>query len=243
VIPERAFVTAQWRFLAMLNFEISPALLAPYRPAGTELDDFEGRTFVSVVGFRFIDTRVLGVAVPFHRDFEEVNFRFYVRRAGTEGWRRGVVFIRELVPRRAIAWVARARYNEPYRALAMRHRVDMEAAARGGPGLVRYQWRDRGRWDGIEAETRGLPAQPAPGSEAEFITEHYWGYTAQRGGGTREYRVEHSRWPVWPVTRAALECDVAGLYGPEFVDALSGAPHSAFVAVGSEVSVYAGRHV
>jgi hypothetical protein len=242
-MDERPFLTAEWRHLAMLNFEIAPAVLRPHVPAGTELDTHAGRSLVSVVGFRFLDTRVRGLAIPFHRHFDEVNLRFYVRRAGPDGWRRAVVFVRELVPRRAIAWVARALYNEPYRAVPMRHHVAMAGATAGAPGRVRYEWRHAGRWHALEAATVGAPALPESGSEAEFITEHYWGYTAQRDGGCLEYRVTHPRWPVWAVADARLDCDIARLYGPSFVEALSARPCSAFVAEGSAVAVYAGRRL
>ncbi len=242
-MSERPFLTAHWRYLAMLNYEIDPAVLLPLVPRGTELDAFEGRTLASVVGFLFLDTRVLGVPVPFHRDFEEVNLRFYVRRRGPEGWRRAVVFVRELVPRRAIAWLARALYNEPYRALPMRHRVALPTALESAPGEVAYEWRHEGRWHRLEAETVGTPALPAAGSEAEFITEHYWGYTAQRDGGCKEYRVEHPQWPAWEVRRARLDCDIARLYGPPFAEALTAPPCSAFVAEGSAVAVYPGRRL
>lgn len=240
---ERPFLTAEWRYLAMLNYEIAPAVLQPFVPVGTELDAFAGRTLVSVVGFRFLNTRVLGIAVPFHRNFDEVNLRFYVRRRGPEGWRRAVVFIRELVPRRAIAWVARFAYNEPYRAAPMRHHVAMQLGQAGGPGAVRYEWRHHGRWHRLEATTAGVPALPESGSEAEFITEHYWGYTVQRDRGAKEYRVAHPRWPVWTAASASLDCDIAEIYGPPFVEALSARPCSAFVASGSEVAVYAGRRL
>src|SRR5262245_20887686 len=110
----RDFLTADWRYLVMINYEVDPEILHPYIPGGTELDQWQGRTFVSVVGFLFLRTRVLGLTIPFHHNFEEVNLRFYVRRRAIEGWRRGVVFIREIVPRWAIAAVAREFYNENY---------------------------------------------------------------------------------------------------------------------------------
>lgn len=240
---DHPFLTAEWRYLAMLNFEIAPAVLRPHVPSGTELDAWDGRTLMSVVGFRFLDTRVLGVPVPFHRNFDEVNLRFYVRRAEAGGWRRAVVFVRELVPRRAIAWIARMAYNEPYRSAPMRHAVAMDDACGGGTGSVQYEWRHQGRWHRLAATTSGFPAPPAPGSEAEFITEHYWGYTAQRDGGTKEYRVAHPKWAVWTAARASLDCDAAAMYGAAFAEALSGPPCSAFVATGSEVSVSHGRRL
>ena len=131
------FLTAEWRDLVMLNYEIDPGILAGLVPAGTELDLWQGRALVSVVGFHFRRTRVMGVAIPGHSNFEEVNLRFYVRREGPEGWRRGVVFVKEIVPRFAIAWVARALYNENYVALPMRHAiVGRSRAARSGASAI-----------------------------------------------------------------------------------------------------------
>lgn len=237
----RPFLTAEWRYLAMLNYEVAPELLAPLVPAGTELDEWDGRALASMVGFRFLATRVLGVPVPGHRDFDEVNLRFYVRRRETGGaWRRGVVFVKEIVPRMAIAAVARLCYNEPYVALQMRHEIEMAGAARGGPGRVAYAWRYRGRWNRLAARTEGAPAAIVDGSEEEFIAEHYWGYTAQRRGGCKEYQVEHPRWSVWRVAESELDCDVAALYGAGFAEQLAGRPRSAFVADGSEVAVHRG---
>src|SRR3954468_20670393 len=123
----RIFLAAEWRYLAMLNYQVDPAILHPHLPRGTELDIWNGRHYISLVGFRFLNTRVLGVPIPFHRNFEEVNLRFYVRRKGPEGWRRGVVFIAEIVPRFAIAAVARLFYNENYVALPTRHKLDLAA--------------------------------------------------------------------------------------------------------------------
>jgi uncharacterized protein YqjF (DUF2071 family) len=240
----RPFLTAAWRYLAMLNYEVDPALLRPLVPAGTELDAWEGLTLASVVGFRFLDTRVLGAPIPFHRDFDEVNLRFYVRRRADEGaWRRGVVFVKEIVPRLAIAAVARACYNEPYVALPMRHRLDMSGAAEGRTGSVAYEWRYAGHWHGLAVETDGAAFPIEPGSEEEFVTEHYWGYTAQRDGGCKEYQVEHPRWNVWRAAAARLDCDVASVYGPGFAAFLAGRPRSAFVADGSAVTVYAGVRI
>jgi uncharacterized protein YqjF (DUF2071 family) len=234
-VAQPPFLTARWQWLAMLNYEMEPAALQPFVPAGAELDSFEGIAYASVVGFLFLDTRVLGVGVPFHRDFEEVNLRFYVRRRAPEGWRRGVVFIRELVPRRAIATIARIVYGENYVRLPMRHRLD---------GLVvSYEWRARGRWNALHVRACGDPALPAPGSAEEFITEHYWGYTARRRGPALEYRVEHVPWRVWEVGEASLTCDAGLLYGPAFAEALSRPSRSAFLAEGSPVAVYRATNI
>ena len=235
----RIFLTAEWRHLVMLNYHVDPALLASRVPAGTTLDAWRGQTYVSVVGFLFRDTRVLGVPVPFHRHFEEVNLRFYVRRVVGDEVRRGVTFVSELVPRVAIATVARLAYNEPYRALPMRHQVGPLRPPGDTPAVVEYGWRQRAGWGRLRVEPLGAPEPLQPGSEAEFITEHYWGYTAQRDGSTVEYRVEHPRWRTWRVERALLEGDLAELYGAELARLLAAPPASAFLADGSPVTVFA----
>jgi uncharacterized protein YqjF (DUF2071 family) len=240
--PEPRFLTAEWRNLAMLNYEIAPSILSGRIPAGCELDSRAGRTFVSIVGFQFLQTRVLGIRIPLHTNFEEVNLRIYVRRKVDGAWRRGVVFIKELVPRRAIAFVARRVYGENYVALAMRHAVEaspMEADATS----VAYQWLRHGAWEGLAVTFSGSPALCPDDAEETFITEHYWGYSRQRDGSTIEYQVEHPRWRVWRARTAALECDVASLYGPEFVEALTQPPSTAFIADGSPVTVRWGQRL
>ncbi len=222
----------------MLNYEVDPAVLAPLVPAGTEVDLWDRRAFVSMVGFHFGRTRVLGLAIPGHCNFEEVNLRFYVRREGPEGLRRGVVFVKEIVPRAAIAWVARTLYNENYVALPMRHRLTEGMA--GEARSVVYEWRQGGNWSRLAIATRTRPEIPPADSEAAFISEHYWGYARQRDGGTVEYRVEHPQWRVSAATESAFECDVAALYGPRFAPFLAGPPASAFLAVGSAVTVRRG---
>jgi uncharacterized protein YqjF (DUF2071 family) len=235
------FLTAAWRNLAMLNYEVDPAILAARVPAGCELDASAGRTLVSIVGFQFLETRVLGVAIPFHRNFDEVNLRFYVRRKVDGAWRRGVVFIKELVPRRAIAFVARAAYGENYVAVPMRHAI--ERAAGGDTTTLSYEWRRSGNWEGLSVSFSGLPSMPADETEETFITEHYWGYSLGRDRATVEYKVEHPRWSVWRATVARLSCEAASLYGPEFAKALASPPSSALVADGSVVIVRKGRRL
>ena len=236
----KPFLTAEWRYLAMLNFEVDPTVLRRLVPAETELDTWRGRTFVSVVGFRFLNTRVLGMAIPFHCNFEEVNLRFYVRRRASEGWRRAVVFVKELVPRAAIALAARVIYGENYIAVPMRHEIQFENNNGQAVRRVFYGWKFRGRENRIEMNVQGEPREVEPGSQEEFITEHYWGYTRRRGGSTLEYQVEHPRWRVWTATDALLDCNTAQLYGIQFAEFLRASPVSAFLADGSRVTVFKG---
>ena len=234
------FLTAEWRWLTMLNYEIEPSVLEPLVPCGTELDRWQGRVMVSVVGFLFLDTRFMRMPIPFHRDFEEVNLRFYVRRKAEDGWRRGVVFVREIVPRAAIALVARKLYHEPYLALPMGHRIERRGSR---VTEVEYGWTYRERANSVRVITRGEMSPLLERSEAEFITEHYWGYNGQPDGSTLEYQVEHPRWRIQEVESSRLDCDVAGLYGEQFVDALNEKPASAFLAEGSAIRVYRARKI
>jgi uncharacterized protein len=231
-MPTSIFLSAEWRYLVMLNYVVDPDVLKSLVPDGTELDFYGDRTFVSVVGFRFTRTRIFGISFPLHSDFEEVNLRFYVRRKTDAGWRRGVVFVRELVPRRAIAFIARVFYGEPYLALPMRHHIDLS----GNGVRVEYSWRRHGKWESIYAAGNGQPQSIQNGSEEEFITEHYWGYTA-RPAGCNEYQVDHPRWQIWHAAQAALNADIASLYGECFVESLATEPSSAFIADGSSIAV------
>ncbi|MEZ4454483.1 MAG: DUF2071 domain-containing protein [Nannocystaceae bacterium] len=242
------FLRAEWRDLVMLNYAVDPALLAPHVPAGTELDAWGGVPYVSLVGFMFLRTRVLGLAIPWHVNFEELNLRFYVRRPGApgephvepDGWKRGVAFLKEIVPRAAVAGVARALYGERYESWPMRH---VRTARSEEEGPVAYGVRVAGRWGEIGVDARGAPAPLAPGSLEAFIAEHYWGYVGAPGRATIEYRVEHPPWRARVGDAPRCTLDLAALYGDAFAAALAGLPRSALVAEGSTVTVHRGRRI
>jgi len=233
---QRTFLTAEWKNLAMLNYAVEPDLLRPLVPTGTELDVHEGRTYVSLIGFEFNKTRMLGRAVPFHQSFEEVNLRFYVRR----GSRRGVVFIRELVPKIAVTVIARVAYGERYSCVQMSHAI--EQGPEHGETNATYEWGPGPRRCTMSLTTGGAGYLPAQGSLSEFITEHYWGYTV-RGGSTVEYQVEHPQWLVRDAQSAAFSGDGARYYGTEFGQVLMRIPDSAFFADGSAVTVFQGMAI
>jgi len=225
------FLTAEWNHLLMLNYAVEASLLEPLVPSGTELDAFEGKTYLSLVGFEFNRTKVLGFAIPFHQDFEEVNLRFYVRR----GSKRGVVFIRELVPKYAVAAVARFAFNENYSCVPMSHRIEARKAE--------YTWTLGSERCVMSIETEGESFVPPEGSLSQFITEHYWGYTARRGGGSLEYEVQHPPWSVWHAKQASFSGKADGLYGADIAHILTGEPDSAFLAQGSPVTVFRSRRI
>lgn len=238
------FLTAAWRWLAVFNYQIEPQLLAPYLPPGTELDfDEQGHTYISLVGFRFENTRVLGLRIPGHVNFEELNLRFYVRRQEGEESRRGVVFIKELVGRLAISTVARWGYNENYFTVPMRHRVEPgDACAQRGPH-AQYEFHHQRRWQRLGLRCVAESHVPANDSHEAFILEHYWGYCRQRDGGTVEYRVTHPRWRVWPAEATDIACDFTPVYGAALGQVLQRSPCSAFLVDGSEVSVAKPRRI
>ena len=240
---EPPFLEAEWRHLALFNFEVPSELLEPRVPAGTTLDTWEGKTLLSVVGFMFLDTRIAGISVPFHASFEEVNLRYYVKREVGDEVRRAVSFVREFVPKPAVSVLARLFYNEPYSTVRMNHEhqvVDEEVAAARS---LMYSWRKGGGEARMELTFDGPLEEMTPGSEEEFVAEHYWGYTRQRDGGTLEYEVEHPPWRVARARDARFVCDVAKVYGEEFAHALSGKPSSVFYAEGSAVKVYSGVRI
>jgi uncharacterized protein len=238
----REFLTAEWRNMAILNYAVDPSLLAPLVPRGTELDEFAGKTYVSLVAFRFLHTRVCGVWIPLHSDFDEVNLRFYVKRREGGQTRRGVVFVKEVVPRYAVAKVARLVFHENYVALPMWHRI-MEPVSEHGRVQAEYRWQHDGSWSTIRVECEGKPARAPEGSLEQFITEHYWGYTSRPDKACLEYEVAHDPWRIWKATSAAFEGSPGPLYGHALARSFERPPDSAFVAEGSSVTVYRGRVV
>lgn len=234
---QKTFLTAVWTNLLMLNYAVDPSLLEKYVPVGTSLDQFEGKTYLSLVGFEFSRTCMLGIAMPFHQAFEEVNLRFYVNRLG----KRGVVFIRELVPKRAVAAIARLAFNENYSYVPMSHRV--ECGPQGEIVEAEFSWDSEPNRCSMRIETDGASFLPPEGSVSQFITEHYWGYAAQADGGCLEYEVQHPRWNVWAARRASFSGNAAQLYGTAFAQVLAKNPDSAFLADGSAVTVFKGSRI
>ncbi len=233
------FLRAEWRRLVMANYLIDPDELKSHLPAGTELDLWNDRCYISLVGFMFCNTRVLGLPIPGHRNFEEVNLRFYVRFKENGEWKRGVVFIKEIVPRAAITFVANTLYGEHYMTLPMRHVWQDQ----GDHLKVSYDWKWQGRWNQLQVETESKPQDIPEGSEAEFITEHYWGYTQLSAEQTSEYQVEHPRWQAYRVKEYHIDCDAHSLYGPAFGMAMEQPPLSVFMAEGSEILVRKGKGI
>lgn len=263
---ERPLLSARWTDLLLLNFRVPAELLAEFAPPGTEPDRLDGAAYLSIVGFRFQDTRLFGLPIPGHTRFAEINLRYYVKRHVHGQWRRGVVFVKEIAPRRAIGVAANWLYNENYVTRPMRSNICIANTHLSPGDTVEYAWRStspltllktkggdsndsgplRGRpsessWNRLAARI-GASLQPyAPGSFEEFLVDNYWGYVRGRDGRTREYRVLHDPWRVAPVDEVEWDCDLAANYDPPFTEYLAAPPSSALIAEGSPIQLFRGR--
>ncbi|MBL7816307.1 MAG: DUF2071 domain-containing protein [Saprospiraceae bacterium] len=228
-----SFLTAEWRKLAMANYAIDPDVLKKYIPAKTELDVWNGSCYVSLVGFMFLNTRLLGIKVPFHTHFEEVNLRFYVKYYDGKAWKRGVVFIKEIVPKHAITFVANTLYKEHYQTLPMKH----DWSETPDQHIIEYNWRRKDQWQKFKVETDKDLIPIETGSEAEFITEHYWGYSRHSDLTTIEYEVTHPKWQQYRVQKHEIDVDFGLIYGQDFAFINNLKPKSVFLAEGSAITV------
>ena len=235
----KAFLTAVWRNLIMANYVTDPALLQKYLPAYTEPDSYDGDHYVSLIGFLFKNVKLHGVALPFHTNFEEVNLRFYVRYKENNLWKRGVVFIKELVPRRMISFVANTLYGENYATHNMKH-IFTETQ---NELSISYKWKVGNKWNHISCIAEKNPEHIVEGSAEEFITEHYWGYTFINNACTGVYEVKHPKWRIHRVRNYNIVCSTKQLYGEAFEAPLNQKPQSVFLAEGSPIQVMKGSKI
>lgn len=227
------FLKAEWRKLIMANYQVETRLLAPYLPFNTELDLWNDTCYVSLVGFMFLNTSIKGFRIPLHINFEEVNLRFYVRYKDHSGWKRGVVFIKEIVPKPALTLVANAIYKEKYETMPMAHHWNHNDLDQS----IEYKWKKNNNWNSIKVKALLEPKSISEGSEEEFITEHYWGYTKINNMKTSEYAVEHPKWEVYDIIDYKIDVAFAEVYGNDFGLLQNIKPKSVFLAEGSEILV------
>ena len=233
-----SFLKAEWRKLALANYVIDPSILEPYLPLGTQLDLWNGRCYVSLVGFMFLNTRVLGIKVPWHVNFEEVNLRFYVTFEENNELKRGVVFVKEIVPKPIVTFVANRVYREHYQTLKMDHVWTTETNQQE----VEYRWRKNAQWNRFQVIAETHPHPMEQGSETEFITEHYWGYS-QHPTYTIEYEVTHPKWDAYRVLDHSIELDFGQVYGADFSFLNHMEPVSVMLAEGSAITVESRRKI
>lgn len=228
-----SFLKAEWRKLAIANYIVDKSILKESIPKGTELDIWNGNCYISFVGFMFINTSILGIKVPFHTNFEEVNLRFYVLRKENNKWKRGVVFIREFVPKIIPAYLANMLYKEHYKAVPMEHVWNIHSNSLE----VKYTLYSQNRTHTFNLITEKNTHSIEQGSEEEFITEHYWGYTKVNEHKTFEYQVTHPRWDAYSVIDHTIDVDFGILYGEEFSFLSTVEPSSVMLAEGSAITV------
>jgi len=231
------FLKAEWRKLAIINYEINPEILLPYLPKGTELDFYKGKCYVSLVAFMFLNTKLLELPVPFHRNFEEVNLRFYVKKKEKGTWKRGVVFIKEIVPRPALSFVANTIYKENYHTMPMKNLIHQKEDEL----LIRYSWKDK-NWHSIQIIAENAPRPMEANSEFEFITEHYFGFT-KKGNTSSEYEVCHPKWDGYTIKDHQLDIDFQKNYGNNFECLNHQSPISVMLAEGSEIQVKTKKYI
>jgi len=232
------FLHAEWRKLAMANYAVNSSVLKKFVPNKTEIDLWNGTCYVSLIGFMFLNTRLKGIKIPFHSNFEEVNLRFYVRYKDNGEWKRGVVFIKEIVPKPALTFVANTIYKEKYETMPMAHTWETG----DNRLMVEYKWKKE-KWHKIKVRGSSTPKEIGINSEEEFITEHFWGYTKINESVTSEYGVEHPRWKVYPIENYVIDVDFGLVYGKEFAFLNQEKPKSVFLAEGSEIVVRSGIQI
>jgi hypothetical protein len=227
------FLSARWENLIMANYELNPEVLKPYLPNGVELDFYDNKTFVSLVGFMFKKTSLFNIPIPFLGTFEEINLRFYVKRVEGNTIKRGVVFINETVPYKMVAWLANKLYKEHYIAIPTKSLIENTESNKN----IKYEWKINNEWNHITVNSSKENNAMMPGSVEEFIFEHYYGYTKINSEDSQEYKVNHPRWQVNKVIDYSIHCDFTSMYGNDFSFLNNQKPHSIILAEGSDVTV------
>ncbi len=227
------FLHTEWRKLIMINYEVNPEILTPYLPHGTELDSWNGKYYVSVVGFKFLNTKVMGIKFPFHINFEQVNLRFYVKRKVGDEIRHGVVFIKEIIDKTIVKMVAKMLYKENYIQQPMKHSWQEDADHLN----IKYEWKLNGKWNSIAVKTGKILKDTLKDSQERFIAEHYWGNIQIKKNKSYEFKVEHEPWKIYSLVDYNIDVDFESVYGKSFECLQHQEPSSVFLVEGSEVSL------
>lgn len=227
------FMTARWQNLIMANYEVEPGVLLPFIPAGTELDLYRGKAYISLVGFLFTGIRIFGVPALGMRTFEEINLRFYVTRRDGDRLKRGVVFINETVPYRVVAWLANILYKEHYTAVPTRKSWKITPEKKE----ISYSWKTLGKWNRMKVTASATGVTMQAGSIEEFIFEHYYGYTRLSASASQEYMIAHPSWQINSIQSCVIDCDFEAMYGKAFTHLTMLKPDSIMLAEGSAISV------
>lgn len=234
--PDKLFLSAKWENLILITYDVDPEMLEQHLPRGLELDTINGRAFVSLVAFDFIENRVKGLKIPFHINFPEINLRFYVKSTVNGISRRGVVFLREFVPKLAITFIANSLYSEKYTTVKMNSRIETNGVVFAEHKLSIHK---NNYFIAIEAENK--PYLPGTDTIEHFFKEHKWGFGTSGRGNTLIYKVEHPFWEIYPVIKFDHNIDFAALYGNNWAELNEKSPYNVTFAKGSSIKVYGGK--
>jgi len=227
------FLKANWEHIIMANYEIDPKILIPFLPKGVELDLFNGKCYISLVGFMFKNTKLFTIPIPFLGTFEEINLRFYVVRKEQNQIKRGVVFINETIPYKMVAWMANKLYKEHYTVVPTKHKIRTTTTNQ----KIKFQWLLNKKWNSIYVESELKSFIMKNESLEKFIYEHYYGYTKIDENKTEEYQLQHPSWNVHKVNHFRINCDFEAMYGQSFSVLNQTEPTDVFIAEGSSVKV------
>jgi uncharacterized protein len=227
------FLKAKWENIIMANYAMEPAILIPYLPKGVELDLYNGKAYVSLVGFMFKETKLFNIPIPRLGTFEEINLRFYVVRKEMNEIKRGVVFVNETIPYKAVAWMANKLYKEHYTAIPTRHLWKIENEIK----TIKYEWKIDNEWNNIEVQALTKSDTMTNDSFEAFIFEHYYGYTKINDNATEEYKIKHPSWKINKVMNIKIDCNFNKMYGEAFEYLGKVEPESVFIAEGSAIEV------
>ncbi len=226
------FLRANWENLIMANYEMEPAALEPYLPKGVELDFYNNKTYVSLVGFMFKKTSLFGVPIPFFGSFEEINLRFYVRKIEDGKIKKGVVFINETVPFKIVALLANKLYKEHYISIPTKNSIEIAEHKQ-----IKYEWKINDKWNSIAVKSDTNKYTIEKATIEEFIFERYFGFTKISASSTQEYQIRHPKWMTHKMLDTHVDCDFKSMYGDAFSGLSNQTPDSIILAEGSQVSV------
>ena len=237
------FVSAYWSDLILLSYAVPDRLLLP-RIAPFDLDYWDGQAYVSVVGFHFGKTRILGVPpgplLPNVANFAQWNLRTYVRRkvneVGSSHAKQaagGIVFLKEFVPSPMVTGLVRTLYNENY----VTAPLSLTLQSEGNTLDVCYSLEVGGRKHTIAAKSVLAPSKLKAGSADEFFIERYWGSPGAYGNKVISFQIAHAPWNTYDISSCDVDADFGLLYGKDWEFLNNRKPDYAAWCDGSSVGI------
>jgi uncharacterized protein len=183
-------------------------VLRPLIPAPLEIEEFDGRAYVTVLPFAMRRLRLPGLpAVPMLSSFPQLNVRTYVTLDG----RPGVFLLRVAVGSGLVVTIARRLFGLPYERARVTHRDE-------GDGCV-FACRSRSGNTPLSFAVRYRPQgpvfQPTPGSLVHRLSERFRYYAAGRDGRVGGGEIEHPPWSLQSARTDLIEGAWPAVFGIE----------------------------